>query len=242
MTPTEICFCLQQHAFQKHGSSHRDGTTLLGFNLSRGSAGHGGGGVVLVDEDTGLFRNRGKGNRHSKPTRNGHLDNQKGKPEESSKLVNENTTTDKKTDSPITGKPSDSVTEPDVESDTKKPSLGISELPGIFTHGVTSEGLNIWTEVTDETSNMTFPESHLIVSGLSGESFPHSGRSVISNHRAERITKLADKDDSPWRTIESRDGHLVQGSDGKMYQLLRGPPGLMGPPGKDVSPTFIFSL
>lgn len=198
--------------------------------------------MVLVDEDTGLFHNRGKVNRHSNPARNGHLDNQRGKPEVSSKLVDENITTDKKADSPFSGKPSDSVTDPDVESDAKKLSLGISELPGIFTDGVTSEGLNLWTEVTDETSKLAFPESHLIVSGPSGEAFPQSWRSVISDHRAERVTKLVDKDDSHWRTTVSRDGRLVQGTDGRMYRLLRGPPGLMGPPGEDVSLPFIFSL
>lgn len=195
----------------------------------------------MVDEDTGLY-NRGKGNRPSKPARNGHLGNQRGKPEESSKVVDENTTTDKKTDSPLAGKPSGSVTNPNVKSDSKEPSSGISELSGIFTDGVTSEGSNVRTGVTDETPNLAFPESHLMISGLSGEAFPQSWRSVISDHKAERITKLAGKDDSRWRTIESRDGHLVQGLDGKMYRLLRGPTGLMGPPGEDVSPSFIFSL
>lgn len=184
----------------------------------------------MVDEDTGLFHNRGKANRHSNPTRNGHLPNQRGKPEESSKLVDENITMDKKADSsPFPGKPSDSITDPDIERGAKKPSLGISDLPGIFTDGVMSEGL------------LTFPKSHL-VSGPSGEAFPQSWGSVISDHRAERVTKLVDKDDSHWWTIESRGGHLVQGSDGRMYRLLRGPPGLMGPPGEDVSPSFIFSL
>lgn len=136
---------------------------------------------------------------------------------------------DKKADSLLPGKPSGSVTDPDVENDAKKPSLGISELPGIFTDGVSSEGLNIWTEATDETSKLAFPESHLMVSGASGEASP------------QRVTKLADKDDSHRRTSESRDGDLVQGSDGRMYRLLRGPRGLMGPPGEEVSPAFIFS-
>lgn len=211
---------------------------LSRFNLSGVSAGYRG--VVLVDEDTG--HNRGKLNRHLNPARNGHLDNQRGKPEESSKLVDKDITTDKKADFPFPGKPSDSVTNPDVKSDAKKPSLGISEFPGIFTDRVTSEGLNVWTEATDEMSKLAFPESQIIVSGPSGEGFPQSRRPVISDHRAERVTKLTDKDDSDWRTIESRDGHLVQGSDGRMYRLLRGPPGLMGPPGEDVSPLFIFSL
>lgn len=150
-------------------------------------------------------------------------------------------TVDKKADSPFPGKPSDSVADPDVESDGKKSSLGIFELSGIFTDGVKSEGLNIWTEATDEASKLAFPESHLTVSGPSGEAFPPSGRSVISDRRVERVNKLADKDDFHWQTIESRHGRLVQGKDGRMYRLLRGPPGLMGPPGKDVSLSFIFS-
>lgn len=238
--PTELCFCLQQPAFQKHGNLHLNGTTLTGFNLSGWSAGQTG--VVLVDEDTGLFHNRGKFNRHPNPVRYGPLDNQKGKPEESSKLVDDNITMDKKADSLFPGKTCDSIIDPNVKSDSKKSSLGIFELSGIFTDGVTSEGLNIWTEATDEASKLAFPETHLMVSGPSGEALPPSWRSVTSDHKAERVTKLVDKDDSHWQTIESKHGHLVQGSDGRMYRLLRGPPGLMGPSGKDVSLSLIFSI
>lgn len=196
--------------------------------------------MVLVDEDTGLFHNRGKFNRHLNPVRDGPLDNQKGKPEESSKLVDDNITMDKKADSLVPGKTSDGITDPDVNSDSKKSSLGILELSGIFTDGVTSEGLNVRTEATDEASKLASPETHLMASGPSGEALPPSWRSVISDHKAERVTKLVDKDDSHWQTIESRHGHLVQGSDGRMYRLLGGPPGLMGPTGKDVSLFYII--
>lgn len=242
--PIDLCFYLQQHVFQKHGHLHQDGMIPSGFNFSRGSGGRGG--VVLVDEDTGLinhlFPNRGKLNHHLKPVRNGHLENQRGKLEQSSKLLDENITTDKKTDSnggtisQFPGKPSDSLTEPDGESPTKKPSLGISELPGIFSDGVTSGDAN----VTDETSNRAFPESHVIISGPSGKAFPQNWRSATSDQRAKHITELVDKVYSHWWTMTPREGRLVQGSDGKSYRLVRGPPGWMGPPGEDVSPSFIF--
>lgn len=215
-----------------------------GFNFSRGSGGRGG--VVLVDEDTGLmnhlFPNRGKVNHHLKPVRNGHLENQRGKPEQSSKLLDENITTDKKTDSnggtisQFPGKPPDSLTELDGESPTKKPSLGISELPGISSDGMTSEDAN----VTDETSKRVFPESHITISDPSGKAFPQNWRSATSDQRAKHITELFDKVYSHWWTLTSREGRLVQGSDGKSYRLVRGPPGWMGPPGEDVSSSFIF--
>lgn len=221
-----------------------------GLNFSRGSSSHGG--VILVDEDTGLmnhlFHNTGNVNHHLKSVRNGHLENQSGKPEQLSKLLDENITTDKKTDSnggtisQFPGKPSDSLTELGGESAGKKPSLGISELPGIFSDGMTSGDSNVWTEVTDETSKQAFPESHIIFSGPSGKAFPQNWRSVTSDQRAKHITELVDKDYSHWWTIKRRDGRLVQGSDGKSYRLVRGPPGLMGPPGEDVSPSFIFFL
>lgn len=209
--------------------------TLSRFNLSGGSAGHGG--LVLVDEDTGLFHNRGKVNRHSIPTRNGHLDNQRGEPEESSTPVDDNITTDKKADCPFPGKPSASVTNLVLESEAKTPSLGFSKLPGILTDRV-----NVRMEAPHEMSKLAFRDSPLIVSVPSGDAFPQSWRSVISDHRAKDVTKLVDKDDSHWRTTESRYGRLIQGSDGRMYRLQRGPPGLMGPPGEDVSPSFIFSV
>lgn len=207
-----------------------------GFNFSRGSGGRGG--IVLVDEDTGLinhlFPNRGKVNHHLKPVRNGQLENQRGKPEQSSKLLDENITTDKKTDSnggtifQFPGKPSDSLTELDGESPIKKPSLGISELPGIFSDGMTSGDAN----VTDE--------SPIIISGPSGKGFPQNGRSVTSNQRAKHFNDLVDRVYSHLWTLTPREGRLVQGSDGKSYRLVRGPPGWMGPPGEDVSPSFSF--
>lgn len=198
---------------------------LSGFNLSGGSASPAG--LVLVDEDTGLFHSRGKAN----PNRNGHLPNQGRETEESSNLVEENITLDKKADSsPFPGNPPHSITDLDVERGAEKPALGTSDLPGILTDGVMSEGL------------LVLPESHLLGSGPSGEALPRSWGSVISHHGAEHVTAPADKEDSHWWTTESRDGHLVQGSNGRMYRLLRGPPGLMGPPGEDVSPSFIFSL
>lgn len=244
--PTDHCFYLQQHVFQKNEPLNWDGTMPSGLNFSKGSGGRGG--VVLVDENTGplnhLFHNRGKVNHHLKPAKNGH----QGKPEQPSKLLDENITTEKKTDSnretvsQFLGKPSDSLTNLDVERSTKKPSLGISELPGISSDRMTSGDSNIWMEVTDESSKLAFPESHIINSDPSGKAFPQNGRYVTSDPRAEHITKLVDKDYSHWWTIKPRDGHLIQGSDGKSYRLQRGPPGLMGPPGEDVSPSFIFSL
>lgn len=216
------------------------------LNFSKGSGGPGG--VVLEDESTGplnhLFHNRGKVNHHLKPAKNGH----QGKPEQPSKLLDENITTEKKTDSSreresqFLGKPSDGLTNLDVERSTKKPSLGISELPGISSDRMTSGDSNMWMEVTDESSKLAFPESHIIKSDPSGKAFPQNRRCVTSDPRAEHITKLVDKDCSHWWTIKPRDGHLIQGSDGKSYRLQRGPPGPMGPPGEDVSPLFIFSL
>lgn len=210
-----------------------------GFNLSRRSTGHGG--VALVDEGTGLinhfFHNRGKVNHQ-------HLENWRGKPEQSSKLLDENITTDKKTDSnrgtfsQFPGKPSDNIADLDVESTAKNPPLGISELPGIFYDGMTSRDSNGWMEATNETSKLVLTESHVIFSS-SGKSSPQSRRSQINNHRAKQLT---DGDYSHWWTIKPIDERLVQGSDGKQYRLQRGPPGMMGPTGEDVSPSFFFSL
>lgn len=196
-----------------------------------------------MDEDSGFmnqrFYNRGKVGLHLNPARNGHLENQRGKPEQPSKLLDENITTGKNTESntrtfsQFPGKPSGL----DTESSAKKP-LGISELPGIFSEGMTSGDFNVWTEATGEGSKPNFPESHNIIPGPSGKAFPQSWTSMISGQGD--VTKLVGTDHSHQWTIKTRHGQLVQGSDGKTYRLLRGPPGLMGPLGEDVSPSFVF--
>lgn len=236
--------------FLRQGSSRGDGTVPSGSNRSKGSVGRGN--VFVVDEDIDLldhiFQNGGKVNPQWKPSRNGFKGNQRGKPELSSKLLEENITTDKKTDSGgrtstlFPRKPSDDVIDLDIESATKKPSVGFPILPKIPSDPRTSTDSNKLRGVTEERSKFVSPTPHVITSGPSAKAVVEDGRPVTTDHRAEHNNKLPDKEQPGIVTIIYRDRDLVLGSDGKKYRLQRGPPGRMGPPGQEVSGLKVFLL
>lgn len=216
----------------------------------KGSVGRGD--VFVVDEDTDLLnpilQSGGQVNPQWKPSRNGLKGNQKGKPELSSKLLEDNITTDKKTDSDgrisslFPGKPSDDIVDLDIGSATKKPSVGLPVLPKIPSDPRTSTDSNKLREETDERSRSVSPTPHVIISGPSAKAVVEEGMPITTDHRAEQNGELPDKERPGIVTIVSRDRDLVLGSDGKKYRLQRGPQGRMGPPGPEVSGLMVFML
>lgn len=228
--------------FLRQGSSRGDGTVPTGPDR-KGSVIRGD--VFLVDEDTDLldpvYQNGGKVNPQWKPSRNGL---QKGKPEVSSKHLDENITTEKKTDSSgrssplFPGKPSDDI----IDLDTpKKPSVGF---PKVSSDPTTSTDWNKLKEETDAQTRTVSPTSHVMTSG----SFPKkivedtTQNTTHFDDKVEYNSKKPDKKHSGIVTIVSRNGDLVRGSDGKLYQLHSGPPGEMGPPGLEVSGLMVLLL
>lgn len=200
------------------------------------------GDVFLVDEDTDLldpvYQNGGKVNPQWKPSRNGL---QKGKPEVSSKHLDENITTEKKKDSSgrslplFPGKPSDDIIDLDTEKTPRKPSLGFPGLPKISSDPRTSTD----SEETDaQTRTVSPPPTYAITSGSFAKEMVENDTTANTSHfddKTEHSSKQPDKKRPGIITIVSRDGDLAQGSDDKMYRLHRGPPGEMGPPGQEVS-------
>lgn len=222
----------------------------FGSRRSKGSVVRGD--VILVDEDTDLldpiFHSGGNVNPHWKPSRNGFKGSQSGKPEFSSKLLEENITTEKKTDSPgrtssqFPGKPFDDVIDLDIKSATKSPSLRFPVLPNIPSDPRTSTNSNKLMKVTDERSRFVSPTPHIITSSPSGKAVVEHGRPVTTDDRVKQNNKLPNKEHPGIVTIAYRDGDMVLGSDGRKYWLQRGPMGNIGPPGQDVSGLNIFFL
>lgn len=211
------------------------------------------GDVFLVDEDTDLldpvFQNGGKVNPQRKPSRNGL---QKGKPEVSSKHLDENITTEKKTDSSgrssslFPGKPSDDIIDLDTGKTPRKPSVGFPGLPKISSDPRTSTESNKLREETDAQTRTVSPTpTHAITSGSLAKEIVENDTTLNASHINDKIehdSKQPDKKLPVIITIVSTDGDLVQGSDGKMYRLHRGPPGEMGPPGQEVSGLVVVLL
>lgn len=245
MSPNS-CFVSQQNMFLRQGSSRGDGTLPSGSSRSKGSVGRGD--VFVVDEDTDLldpiFQNGRQVNPQWKPSRNGFKGNQKRKPELSSKLLEENITTDKNTDSGgrtsslFPRKPSDDILDLDIESATKKPVVVLPVIPKIPTDPRIDIDANKLWEETDEWSRSVSPTPVVIISGPSAKGTPPA----TTDHRAKHNGKLPEKERPGVVTIVSRDRDLVLGSDGKTYRLQRGPPGRMGPPGQEVSGLMVFLL
>lgn len=243
------CFVFQQNMFLRRGSSRGDGTVPSGSSRSKGSIGRGD--VFVVDEDTDLldpiFQNGGRVNPQWKPSRNGLKGSQKAKPELSSKLLEENITTDKKTDSggrtssQFPGKPSNDIIDLDVASATKKPSVGFPSLPKITSDHGTSTDSNKLQEGLDERSWLVSPTPHVIISGPSAEADVGEGKAFTPECGAEQDGKRPNKEQPGTVTIMSRERDVILGSDGKKYRLQRGPLGKMGPPGKEVSGFMISS-
>ncbi|TMS08329.1 Collagen alpha-4(VI) chain, partial [Larimichthys crocea] len=230
--------------FLQQGSSRGDGTVPSGSNRSKGSVGRGD--VFVVDENTDLldpiFQNGGQVNPQWKPSRNGFKANQKGKPELSSKLLDENITTDKKTDSGgrtsllFPGKPSDNIIDLDIGSTTKKPSVGFPVLPKIPSDPRTSTDSNKLKGEMDGSFRSVTATPHVIISGVSAKAIVEEGRHITTDHSTKHNGKQPHKERPGMVTIVSRDRDLVLGSDGKTYRLQRGPPGRMGPPGQEGCP------
>ncbi|XP_059214588.1 uncharacterized protein LOC131992894 [Centropristis striata] len=194
--------------FLRRGSSRGDGTVPSGSNR-KGSVGRGD--VFVVDEDTDLldpiFQNGGRVNPQWKPSRNGLKGSQKGKPEQSSKHLEENITTDKKatsdgrTSSLFPGKPTaDIIDLDDVRGAPKKPSVEYPVAKTPQDPRTSTESAKVGVE----------------------------DRRPITNGRQP------EKEHPAIVTMVTRDGDLVLGSDGKTYRLQRGPAGRMGPPGEEV--------
>lgn len=192
-----------------------------------------------MDEDTDLldtiFQNGRQVNPRLKPSRNGPKGSQKGKPELSSKNMEENITTEKKKDSNgrtsslFPGKPSDDIIDLDIGGSPKKPSLGFPAPPKIPSDPRSA------TDSSKETTTISpLPD----VKGSSRT----TQTSIQFDRRREHKGRLPEKGRPATVAIVSRDGNLVLGSDGKMYWLQRGPPGRMGPPGLEVSGLLVFSL
>lgn len=195
----------------------------------------------MVDEDTDLldpvFQNGGKVNPQWKPSRNGFKVNQKGKPELPSKELEENITTDKKTNSGRTSslfprKPSGEVIDMDIESATKKPSVIFPVVTKIPSDPSETTDANKSREVTDNRSKFVSPTPHIITTQ---KAIVDAGRPVSTDPRDKLNNKLQEKEQPGTVTIIYRDRDLVLGPDGEKYRLQRGPPGPMGPPGKEVS-------
>lgn len=208
----------------------------------KGSVGRGD--VFVIDEDTDLldpiFQGGGVVNPQWRPSRNGQNGGQKGKPDVSSKKVEENITTEKETDSRtslvVPLKPSDNIIDLDVRGSPKKPSLGIPLLPKMPSHPRTStESNELIEESADRTGIVSPTRSWTPIAAQTTKPLVHGSKPNSEG-----------KDPGRGRprivTTESRDGDLVLGSDGKTYRLKKGPPGRMGPPGPDVSELFFSSL
>lgn len=185
----------------------------------------------MVEEDTDLldpiFQSGGVVNPQWKP-RNGLKGSQKGKPDASSKKMEENVTTEKKTDSrtsvvfPL--KPSDNIIDLDVGGSPKKPSLGIPLLPK--TPRVSTESNELIEEFSVEINT---------VSPATSQAPIQTTKPPVHQNKHEGKETEPERGDPQIVTTVSREGDLVLGFDGKTYRLRRGRPGRMGAPGPDVS-------
>uniref|UniRef100_A0A673XVB8 Laminin G domain-containing protein n=1 Tax=Salmo trutta TaxID=8032 RepID=A0A673XVB8_SALTR len=231
--------------FGRTGSQRGDGTW---GPHQKGMVGRGD--VFVVDEDTDLADpnfQRGHLNPQWKPSRQGPKGSHEGKPEPSSKLLEENITTDKKTaDSGgrgiglFPGKPSDDIIiDLDPGSSSKKPS--IVKTPIKTPLDPEHPDFNLLRQEVEgpQTPSRT---------ALASTSVPPAPPIEAVTEKRRPTTHIPTQPDpnpdcaitverGPERpgtvTIVSREGDLVLGSDGQMYRVQRGPPGRMGPPGKE---------
>lgn len=231
-----------QNVLARRGNPRGDGTVPSGSSRSKGII-HGN--VFVVDEDIDLldpiFQNGGKVNPDWRPSRNGVKGNLKGKPDMSSKLLEENITTDKKGDaagrasSLFPRKPSDDVIDLDVEGVTKKPPVRFSAHPDSPSKPRLSTDPSILRDVTDERLKFVSPTPQVTISGPSVKAVDVD-RTPVTNNRISKINNKVPENEQPGTvTVLHRDSDLVVGSDGKMYRLRRGPPGRIGAPGPEVS-------
>lgn len=238
-----MSFSSQQIMFRQRGHSRGDVTAPSGSHRFKGSVGRGK--VFVVDEDSDLldpiFHNGGKVNPQWKASRDGLNKNQRGKLEQSSKLLKDNITADKKTNSSgrtsplFLGKSSNDIIDLDIETTTKKPSISFPIIPKIPSDPRISTDSNKLRKVTNESSRFDSLTTHIIKSAPSAKGDVEGRKPIATDHKAKHSGKLPDKEYPGRADIIYRDGDLVLGLDGKRYQLQRGSPGQMGPPGQDVS-------
>nr|XP_043868866.1 collagen alpha-1(XI) chain-like [Solea senegalensis] len=211
----ESLMSLRTNVFLRRGSSRGDGTMLSGPDR-KGSVVRTD--VFVVDEETDLLDPIFQNGDRRKLSRNGG--NQKGKPEMSSKLLEENITTEKKTDSSgrtpslFPGKPIDDI----IDLDTaKKTSAGFPVLPRTPSYPRSSTD----SRPGDYETRTVSPTDHI---GKNNSSYFGRG---VKHEDSERPAVV---------TVVSVEGDLVRSSDGKMYRLQKGPPGRTGPPGPEGCP------
>lgn len=198
---------------RRRGLTRGDGTLPTGLkrpsSFSRGD-------VFEVDEYTDLIdpnalsKNGGLPHKIHQPLVKG---SKEAKPDSTSKLLDENITTEKSSpDKGFPKKPVDNtISDPDVPSILKKTPAGESSSP------------------EDSDSNLLKEGEQMVTSTPVP---PHS--SPEKTNETHRI--------DPNLVLTGRTGGLVRGSDGKMHHLLQGPPGPVGPPGEPVSTIYLFHL
>lgn len=144
-------------------------------------------------------------------------DGKEGKPDPTSKLLDDNITTDKiKADKPVPQKPVENRTGTDQDGGTTSiPKLS----PGLPTDATSSEPEE--SNQLEDREEKRIPTQTPFRSSTSTPSMPS-----VSVENGIVIDK---------------EGDLVRGSDGKLYRFHRGPPGPRGPTGKPVS-TIISSV
>ncbi|XP_076139560.1 uncharacterized protein LOC143122664 [Alosa pseudoharengus] len=214
---------LRKNAFRRAEALRGDGT--VSTNPRQPSL-VGRGDVFEVDEDTDLVDVL----RPTKPPRRKPKGSREGKPDQSSKRLDENITTDKKKveGGSTSGKPVDNII--DLDTTKKKPTV-------VFPNGRTRPGPEDadanrlkedidppdFTQVskpgqTPKTKPSTVPSTGRIIEGAG-----------TSKHNGSR--------ENPGRVhVISREGDLVTMSDGRKFRLQRGPKGYMGPPGEEGFP------
>ena len=186
------------------------------------------GDVFVVDEDTDLldpiFQNGEYINPLWKPSGNGGT--QKGKPEISSKHLEENITTEKKKDSRTSslfpGKPSDDIIDLGPGNTPKKPSYPRTS--------------------TDDQGRTVSPTAQVISSDPSAKPLDEKTGSITTQSTTHSDVKHEDRENPGTVTIVSIDGDLVRSSDGQMYRLQKGGVGRMGRPGPEVSGLMMLYL
>lgn len=184
------------------------------------------GDVFEVDEDTDLVDQNILSKNGGKPSKTFPTDttgSRDGKPESTSKRLDENITTDKhKPGKPSPKKPADTTI---INLDVRVP-----EKPT----GSTVPGREIQLEISSEDR-----ESNLLKEDLGATTqAPVRTTSSKDISKGRNIQTFKTPDMSPVTVIlTGRHGDLVRGSDGNMYRIQRGPMGSVGPRGEPVSIT-----
>lgn len=185
-----------------------------------------------VDEDTDLVdqnilsKNGGKPSKTIPPDSTGSHD---GKPESTSKLLDENITTDKhKPGKPSLKKPVDTtIINLDVQVPKKPTASTVSS--GETTSSPEDRESNLLKEDLGATTQA--PVSTTSWEGIS----KGSGRTISKTPDIPAGSGWGSEEHPGTIILTGRHGDLVRGSDGNMYRIQRGPMGPVGPRGEPVS-------